>query len=114
MVYKSMLWVFIIIVAIAEALGQSSLALGRKSGNSIWLLGGMLCYAVVAYGLYMSYKYKGVGIVNALWSSISIVLMLAIGYFYFNERLAAMEWVGVICIIVGVLLTQIAHHAHAR
>jgi len=95
-------------VATFEAFGQSSMALARKSGVILWLFVGMACYCVVAYGLYVAYQWKGVGMVNALWSSLSIMIMLVIGYFVFEERLNSFEWFGVVMIIIGICVTQIS------
>lgn len=100
---KPMLAIYILVVAIFEAFGQSFLAWARKTNKIYWLFIGIACYSVVAYGLYMSYQYKGVGIVNALWSSLSIVLMVAIGHILFHERLSRNEWIGIGLIIAGIL-----------
>lgn len=97
------LWFFILLVAVFEAIGQSMIAQSRYKKNINWLFIGILCYCVVAYGLFMSYQYKGVGIVNALWSSISIILMLGIGCFVFKEKLDKNEWFGIFLILVGIV-----------
>lgn len=106
-IMKRYLFIAILCVAIFEAFGQSSMALARKSGTTTWLFVGIACYCVVAYGLYVAYKWKTVGIVNALWSSISILLMLVIGYFVFEERLKLYQWIGIVMIIIGICITQI-------
>lgn len=95
--------IYISAVAIFEALGQSMLAWARKSKNNYWIFVGMSCYCVVAYGLYMAYKYKGVGMVNALWSSISILLMVTIGHTFFKERFDIYELTGIALIILGII-----------
>jgi small multidrug resistance pump len=97
-------------VAIFEALGQSSMAMARRSIDKkiMYAMLGMICYCFVAYGLYVSYQWKGVGMVNAMWSSLSIIVMITIGHVFFKERLDAYEWIGVLLMIVGIVITQMA------
>ncbi len=101
------LWSAILMVSAFEAAAQTFIATARKSqGNIPILLLGMACYCGVAYGLYLSYQYRGVGIVNALWSSLSIVLMLIIGAALFNEKLKIREWIGIALLISGIIVIE--------
>ena len=52
-------------------------------------------YAVVAYCIFLAYNYKGVGMVNTLWSGMSILLMIAVGIFLFKEKIRLIEGIGV-------------------
>lgn len=105
----------VLAVSAFEALGQSSAQLGRNcvTDNSharawAFLTLAVACYAGVTYFLFVSYQYKGVGIVNAMWSGLSILLMMAIGFVFFNERATRREYLGVLFIFAGVLLINTA------
>lgn len=107
MANQAHLWSAIIMVSGFEAAAQSLIAMARKGGGRIpLLLLGMACYCGVAYGLYVSYQYRGVGIVNALWSSLSIVLMLLIGRLFFKEHLSGQQWFGIALLIAGILVIE--------
>ncbi len=50
----------------------------------------------------MSYKYKGMGIVNVLWSGISVLTVISTGIIFFNEKITKLDWIGIIFIILGI------------
>lgn len=70
----------------------------------MFILFAVLCYAGVTALLYRAYEYKGVGLVNVLWSGVSVIMMLAIGYLVFKERLIMREWIGVAFIAIGLCI----------
>lgn len=93
--------------ALFEAFAQSSVQWAHRYQSTWHFLLALMCYAVVCFFLYVAYNYQGVGIVNALWSGMTIVMMLAIGYFVFEERLTRWEWVGVAFIVTGMLIINV-------
>lgn len=95
------------LVGIFEAFAQSSIQWAQKYDSKWHLLLAVGCYTVVSIFLYVAYNYKGVGIVNVLWSGMSIVLMLTIGYFIFDEKVTFMEWVGIAFIFVGMMIINV-------
>ena len=44
------------------------------------------------------------GMINCLWSGVSIILILLVGYFLFNEKLNNRDITGIILIIIGIIL----------
>lgn len=98
-----LLW-FVVFVGLFEALAQSSIQSAERFQNKSYIGLAVVSYAVVCILLYKSYQYKGVGIVNVLWSGVSIVLMISIGYFIFGERITFVEWIGVVCILIGMCI----------
>lgn len=94
----------ILALSVCEAFGQS-IAFHSFRRNSIALF--MLSWAVylgVIFFLIQSYKYKGVGIVNVMWSGVIGLIMLGVGYFAFGERLTIREWVGVALVFSGIFI----------
>jgi small multidrug resistance pump len=102
-----MLALSVFMVAVAEAIGQTSINLSRVQHNWWWMGLALLAYAAVAFGLYMSYAYKGVGIVNALWSGLSVLIMVVIGLLVFREEISRVEWLGVVLILCGILILSL-------
>jgi multidrug transporter EmrE-like cation transporter len=44
------------------------------------------------------------GIIHVLWSGVSILLVLGVGIFYFNEKITTLDKLGIIFIVVGMVL----------
>lgn len=97
----------IALIGLFEAFAQSSVQWAQRYQSPIHFAYAILFYVAVCAALYVAYNYKGVGVVNALWSGMSIVLMLAIGYFIFEERLQPMEWIGIAFILAGMSIIHI-------
>lgn len=92
----------ILCVSLFEVIGQTVIGFARKLNNKTLLILATICYAFVVLFLYIANKYKTVGIINALWSGLSIILMLLVGHYFFGERLSIYEWVGIMFIFVGI------------
>lgn len=92
------LWIvltFVILIAITEVVGQTCLKSAREQ-KKLWLLGlGILVYVLVAYLLYCCYQYEGMGHTNLVWSCMSIILALAVGYAWFKEPFNKYNWVAI-------------------
>ena len=65
-------------------------------------------YVLVCVGLYNAYFHRGIGIVNAMWSGVSVLLMITIGRFFFHEKIMLIEWVGVAFVFVGIVILGVA------
>lgn len=94
----------IFLTSIFEAFAQSSIQIAQRYNSTWHLIVAMCCYVIVTICLYIAYQYQGVGMVNALWSGMTIAMMLAIGYFFFGERLSKPEWIGFGFIVVGLVI----------
>ena len=44
------------------------------------------------------------GLINCLWSGVSIIIILLVGYFLFKEKLNNRDITGIILIIAGIML----------
>ncbi len=91
-------------IAACEALAQTCLKYYHSNKYLPIFLVALILYTLVAYLLYKSYDYKGVGIVNTLWSGMSILVMLTIGILVFKEQLHLHDWIGVGMIIIGMYI----------
>jgi multidrug transporter EmrE-like cation transporter len=57
----------------------------------------------VCYLLVQLYKYKGIGLINVLWSGLSILVILSIGIIFFNEKITNLDKIGIFFIILGII-----------
>lgn len=87
--------VLVLLIVMAEDCAMSSIeasALGK--GNMFFILG-VLFYFLVCVLLKRSFQTKGMGVINTLWSALSVITVAAVGCFYFGEQLTRMEIVAV-------------------
>ena len=47
------------------------------------------------------------GMSQVLWSGMSVMTILAVGSFAFGETIEMNEWIGILFILAGILITQI-------
>jgi len=92
----------VVLISTFEACAQSTSYLAYKHNSLLFFALAWVIYLAVVYLLWKAYHYRGVGYVNVLWSGITTVIMLMIGYFIFHERLSKEEWVGVSLILIGI------------
>ena len=100
---KYLLLSLIILIALAECIGQSCLRsfYNDPSKTGLVLLG-VVFYSIVCVLLVMSYKYKGMGLVNVLWSGLSVLVIVSTGMLFFNEKVTRLDWLGIALIIAGI------------
>lgn len=63
-------------------------------------------YSCAFYLLSLALRSIPIGIAYALWSGVGIVLISAIGYFLFQQKLGPSDWLGIGLITVGVIVLQ--------
>ena len=71
-------------------------------------------YALAFYCMALTLREVPVGVVYAIWSGAGIVLIAAIGWAVFGERLDAAAIVGMALIVAGVLVINLMSEAVRR
>ena len=67
-------------------------------------MSGAAIYALGAVGWTLAFRHMKMASVGALYSSITIVLLIALGAMVFRERLAPREYLGIACAAASILL----------
>jgi multidrug transporter EmrE-like cation transporter len=101
---NSSLAIILIVMAISvsECIGQSCLKQFRLDTRKTYLyFTAIAFYGLVCALLVMSYKYKGMGVINILWSGLSVLLIASTGVLFFHETLTLLDKVGMLFVIVG-------------
>lgn len=94
----------ITLISINEAFAQSCLRYYYDNNKKKYMFVlAVFFYSIVAYCIFLAYKFKGVGMVNALWSGMSVLLMILVGIFLFKENVSLIEGVGVVLILSGII-----------
>jgi multidrug transporter EmrE-like cation transporter len=98
----------LILLIVVEMITVSMIKKWSVDKNSMYLVLGVLGYMMV--GLIFSYILtleKEIMIVNTLWQIANIILVSAIGYFVFKEKLTPIQAVGVTLAILSVILVSL-------
>jgi len=99
------LLIIILLISFCELLGQSCLKYLHNNGNKPqFYIFAILFYSLVCYLLLQSYKYKGMGIINVIWSGLSILVILSSSIAFFGEKITTIDKIGIIFVIVGIFL----------
>lgn len=99
--------ILILLIVISESFGQYFIKKYDKIPLYYYYGYGIFFYLIVIYLLTKVYKNSDMGVVQLLWSGLSVVTVLMVGHFLFGEEIHGNEWVGIILILSGVLITQV-------
>ena len=93
----------VLAISVSECIGQSCLKKFRLDETKTYLyFTAIAFYGLVCTLLVMSYKYKGMGVINILWSGLSVLLIASTGAVFFRETLTALDKLGMLFILVGI------------
>ena len=67
---------------------------------------GVILYAIIAYILTLTFKYEKMVIVNILWGGVSALLLTAMAYVLFDEKLTIREIIGILVIFAGIFIVN--------
>ncbi len=68
----------------------------------MYLIAGGLFYLIVVFLLSRAHKLAPMGIVNAIWSGLSVITIASVGYFAFDQKLATDQIAMMSVIAIGV------------
>lgn len=104
-------WIFLGFAIALEVLGTFLLKLSDGFEKWHWGVLSILAYSGCFWLLAPAMKALPVGLVYAIWSGVGIVAASLIGIFAFDERLAALQYVFIALILIGVVgLNLTAQH----
>jgi len=102
---------FIILFIVAsEALAQTCIKKCKVTQKWHFYLLAIFFYSLVCLGLYTVYGYKTMGIVNLIWSCLSILSILTVGVVFFHEEVNKYDIIGITLIFVGLGLVFVKGH----
>jgi len=100
-------FIYLAIAILAEVVGTS--ALKASNGFTVWVPSAVVvvAYGVSFYFLSLALRAVPVGVAYAIWSGVGIVLISAIGWVLFKQRLDAAAIIGIGLIMAGVAVIQL-------
>ena len=102
-----MIYAFLIVAIVAEVIATSAMA--RSDGfTRIWpSLISFAGYGLAFYLLSLVTRTVPVGIVYAVWSGAGIVVVAAVGWLFFGQKLDLAATIGMVMIMAGVLIINL-------
>ncbi len=98
-------WILIIFIAILETFSMSIIEYSANKKNNYYIIG-IILYAIIGYILYKLLINGKLAITNAIWNSITVILVTFIGVFVFKETLNRYECIGIFFAILSVLFME--------
>jgi len=92
---------------VAEVIATSALKASNGFTRAIPSVIVVMGYAVAFYCLSVTLRTIPIGIVYAVWSGVGIILLAAIGWVVYGQKLDAAALVGLGLIIAGVLVVNL-------
>jgi small multidrug resistance pump len=111
---RRMGYVYLCIAIVTEVIGTSALKASEGFSRLAPSLVTVVALSVAFYFLALTLKTVPVGIAYAIWSGVGIVLISAIGWFAFEQRLDAAALIGMTLIIAGVLVIYLLSESAGR
>ena len=59
---------------------------------------------IIVYVLSMAFTHEKIGIVNAIWNGMSLIFIILLGYFAFNENINTREFIAILLIIIAIIM----------
>ena len=98
---------YITLIVVFEAVAQSCLKTYSNTNNYNYFFVGIVSYAIVSWLLCQSYNHKGgMGLVNLIWSALSIITSTIIGIMMFKEQFHAHDIIATLLITAGIMILR--------
>ena len=98
---------YIAAIATLDLVGIISAKLWNINKNPVFIIGTCLLFAAAGYIFTKALRFEGIGITNAIWTSVSAILAVVSGYLFFKETISFIQIIGIIIIIIGLVLINL-------
>jgi len=100
-------YILLIFAVLAETIGTTALQASQQFTRFWPSVLVVIAYSVSFYLLAQTLRVMPVGVVYAMWSGLGIVLIAAIGYLVFGQRLDLPAVIGIAMILGGILVIHL-------
>ena len=94
-------WIFLSLAIATEVAGTFFLKLSDGFAKWHWGVVSIFCYMSCFWFLAPAMKTLPVGVVYAIWAGVGILAAVVIGLFAFSEKLAFIQYIFIVLILVG-------------
>jgi small multidrug resistance pump len=108
-----MAWVYLVLAILFEVTGTTSMKFSEGFQNFVPTVVIFVCYGISIAFLTMAVRTIDISVAYAIWSAVGMVIISAIGFFWFNEPATAWKMISIGIIIIGVVSLQLSDRAIA-
>lgn len=98
---NSILIGLLLFIVLSEACAQYFIKQCKKTQQWHFYLIAVFFYGLVCLGLYNMYDYKDIGVVNLMWSCMSIITFILVGIVFFHESVNIYDIIGIGFVFIG-------------
>ena len=102
-----MSWTYLLVAIVAEVIATSALkasdGFSRLWPSAITVVG----YCIAFYCLSLTLRHMPVGVAYAVWSGLGVVLITAVSWIMFGQKLDAAALLGMGLIVAGVIVMNV-------
>lgn len=107
-------WLFLAVAIVAEVAATSALKASEGFSQLVPSIIVVVGYAAAFYFLSLTLKAIPVGVAYAIWAGLGIVLVAAIGWVLYGQKLDVWGFVGMGLILSGVLVLNLLSQANVH
>ncbi|WP_425450245.1 DMT family transporter [Virgifigura deserti] len=100
-------YLYLVVAISFEVAGTSALQASQQFTRPVPTLLMVLCYAGTFYFLSLTLRVLPVGIAYAIWAGLGIVLISAIAFIFYRQKLDLAAIIGLAFIIAGVVIVNV-------
>ncbi|WP_336041619.1 multidrug efflux SMR transporter [Acinetobacter dispersus] len=100
-------WIILFIAITAEVIATSALKSSEGFTKPVASIVVVVGYVIAFYCLSLTLKTIPVGVAYAIWSGVGIVLITAVAWFVFDQKLDVWGIIGIVLIMSGVLILNL-------
>ncbi|OIQ32093.1 MAG: QacE family quaternary ammonium compound efflux SMR transporter [Alphaproteobacteria bacterium MedPE-SWcel] len=100
-------YVYLLAAVLAETIGTTALQASQQFTRLVPVVIVIIAYGASFFLMSLTLKVMPVGIVYAIWSGLGIVLIAAIGFIVFGQRIDLPAVLGMGLIIAGILVIHL-------
>lgn len=97
---------FILLIVFVESSSLVCLKKYGKGDKTGYLIAGLVGYIIVALLLMKLSTMDDIGVVNALWSVISILAVVVAGNVFFDEKLDTQDFAAIAVAVIAIIALQ--------
>ena len=109
MLHANLLGIIALIILL-ETVAQYHIKNSKVSNNIYLIFVSIILYSIICFLLRACYSYTTMGLANLIWSVMSILTVMMVGYFAFNETLTYNDVIGLVLCVIGLYLIFVADH----
>lgn len=103
-----MSYLFLSLAIIAEIIGTTLLKASYGFTKASLFIAGLICFMIALFFMTLSFKTIPLSVGYAIWSGVGTAGAAVIGYTIWYEKLGAINYAGMFCIVIGVVLLNVS------